>query len=102
MPADHDDLAIIWVKPNSAKRAVDVAHEAGCKRVWFSFQTGHSTAVDHARTLGMEVVEIGRCPIYYLDDQTPVCKAHTLLTKVSGTYNKPPQTNAGSKRRELW
>ncbi len=102
LPADHCDLAVIWVKPHSAKRAVDVAHEAGCKRVWFSFQTGHPDAVAHARELGMEVVEIGRCPVYYLEGAPPACAAHTLLTRLSGTRARPPQTDAAAARRELW
>ena len=55
-------------------------------RVWFSFLTGHRDAVARARELGMEVVEIGRCPVYYLDDKPGVCKVHTTLTKLSGTY----------------
>ena len=102
LPDDRADLAIIWVKPSSAARAVGVAHEAGCKRVWFSFKTGHRDAVAKARELGMEVVEIGRCPTYYLADQTGPCKAHTLITKVSGTYNRPPQLDPDAKRREMY
>ena len=39
LPDDRDDLAIIWVTPSSSSRAVEVAHEAGCKRIWFSFGT---------------------------------------------------------------
>ncbi|MCA9514914.1 MAG: CoA-binding protein [Myxococcales bacterium] len=101
LPADHDDLAIIWVHPHTAARAVDVAHEAGCKRVWFSFKTGHPSAVARARELGMEVVEVGRCPIYYLDDKTPACKAHTLMVKATGLYGQPPRTDAAPKRREM-
>lgn len=102
LPADHDDLAIIWVKPHSAARAVDVAHEAGCKRIWFSFQTGHRDAVARARELGMEVVEIGRCPVHYMDEMVGACKAHTALLKISGSYGKAPQTDPDAKRRELW
>ena len=50
----------------------------------------------------MEVVEIGRCPVYYMEDQFMACRAHTLLTKLSGTYGKPPQTDPEAKRRELF
>jgi len=102
LPADHDDLAVIWVKPHSASRAVDIAHEAGCKRVWFSFQTGHKDAVARAKELGMEVVEIGRCPVHYMDEMVGACKAHTAILKVSGSYNRPPQLDPDAKRRELW
>ena len=49
----------------------------------------------------MEVVEIGRCPIYYLDDKPTVCKVHTAMVKLSGTYKRPPQTDSDAKRREL-
>jgi hypothetical protein len=102
LPADRSDLAIIWVKPRSAARAVDVAHEAGCKRVWFSFETGHRDAVARARELGMEVVEIGRCPVYYSGPKNAMCAAHMLWVKASGTYGLPPQTDPDSKHRELW
>jgi len=102
VPDDRTDLAIVWVKPRKAKDAVDVAHEAGAKRIWFSFQTGHRDAVAHARELGMEVVEIGRCPVHYMADQVPACRAHTGLLKLSGSYKKPPQTDPEAKRRELW
>lgn len=102
LPEDRDDLAIIWVKPGSAARAVEVAHTAGCKRVWFSFGTGHRNAVARARELGMEVVEIGRCPIYYLANKPKACAAHTLLVKATGSYRRQPQLDSSTKRRELW
>lgn len=102
IPDDRTDLAVIWVKPRSAKAAVDVAHALGCKRVWFSFQTGHVSAVERARELGLEVVEIGRCPVYYMEGQQGVCKIHTLMVKASGTYSKAPQLDPSVKRRELF
>ena len=101
LPADHGDLAIVWVTPHVATRAVELAHEAGCKRVWFSFKTGHRDAVARARELGLEVVEIGRCPVYYMDKKIGACAVHTALVKVTGTYNKPPQTDAEGRHREL-
>ena len=102
LPPDRSDLAVVWMKPRSAKRGVLAAHDAGCKRIWFSFQTGHPEAVDQARGLGMEVVEIGRCPVYYIERRVPICAAHTALIKLSGAYKKPPQTDARAKRRETW
>jgi hypothetical protein len=101
LPDDRSDLAIIWVKPRSAARAVKVAHEAGCKRVWFSFQTGHRDAVARARELGMEVVEIGRCPVYYLDEKPGACAMHTFIVRMTGAYKLPPQIDSEAKRREL-
>ena len=102
LPADRTDLAIVWTKPRTAIRAVDLAHEAGCTRIWFSFGSGHRDAVAKARELGMEVVEIGRCPVYYLDDKPTGCKLHTAMTRVSGTYKRPPQLDANAKRREIF
>ena len=102
LPEDRGDLAILWVHPYSARRAVELAHEAGCKRVWFSFGSGHRDGVARAEELAMEVVEVGRCPIYYLDTKTAVCQAHTLAVKASGLYRRPPQTTADHKRREMW
>ncbi len=104
LPDDRSDLAVLWTHPHKAKGAVDVAHEAGCKRVWFSFQTGHRDAVAHARELGMEVVEIGRCPVYYLPTKgMPMeCRWHVRLTKLTGAHRRPPQTDPDAKRREIW
>jgi predicted CoA-binding protein len=101
IPSDRTDLAVIWVKPRSATRAVEIAHGLGSKRVWFSFLTGHRDAVARARELGMEVVEIGRCPVYYMDGQQAACVGHTLMVKLTGTYGKPPQLDPVAKRREL-
>lgn len=103
LPDDRGDLAVIWVHPKTAARAAETAHEAGCKRVWFSFKTGHRDGVARARELGMEVVEIGRCPVYYLNGpKTAVCGGHTAMVKLSGSYKKPPQTDPDAKRREMW
>ncbi len=102
LPPDRDDLAVIWVHPHTAVRAVDAAHEAGCKRIWFSFHSGHRDGVARARELGLEVVEIGRCPVYYLDKMTPACRAHAVMTRLTGTRRRPPQTDPEAKRRELW
>lgn len=102
LPTDHADLAVIWVKPHTAKQAVDLARAAGCRRVWFSFHTGHPEAVAHARELGMEVVEIGRCPIYYLEGAPTACRLHTAVARLSGTLARPPQTDPAAERRELW
>jgi len=102
LPDDCGDLAIIWVKPRSAARAVEVANAAGCQRVWFSFGTGHRDAVAKARDLEMEVVEIGRCPVYYLAKKPKACTAHTVLVKATGTYRRQPQLDSNAKRRELW
>lgn len=101
LPEDLGKLAVVWVKPRSAMRAVELAHEAGCTQVWFSFGTGHRDAVGRARDLAMEVVEIGRCPVHYLKDQVPVCRMHTTMMKLGGAYRRPPQTDPQAKRREL-
>lgn len=102
LPDDLGDLAVIWTKPRTAIKAVDLAHEAGCTRVWFSFTTGHREAVARARELGMEVVEIGRCPVYYIDKPVPICMGHVAMVKLSGTWSKPPQTDPDAKRREIF
>ncbi|MCO4772199.1 MAG: CoA-binding protein [Deltaproteobacteria bacterium] len=103
LPEDRGDLAVIWVHPKSAAEAVQLAHRAGCRRVWFSFHTGHRDAVAKARELGMEVVEIGRCPVYYLDGDLPsTCRAHRLLIAAAFGRNKPPQLDPDAKRRELY
>ncbi len=49
----------------------------------------------------MEVVEIGRCPLYYMDQKIVACKAHTVMVKVTGAYGLPPQTDANAKHREM-
>ncbi|MFT4979585.1 MAG: hypothetical protein ACI8S6_005497 [Myxococcota bacterium] len=102
LPPDHDDLAIIWVKPHTATAAVELAAAAGCERVWFSFKTGHRDAITRAAELGLEVVEVGRCPVYYLEGAPMACRLHTNMTRLSGTRRRPPQLEPDpSRRREL-
>jgi len=104
LPDDRDDLAIIWVRPHRAAEAVEVAHSAGCTRVWFSFGSGHRDGVAKAGELGLEVLEIGRCPVYFThgDNKPAACAAHTAMLKATGSYKKPPQLDPNAKRRELW
>ena len=104
LPDDRSNLAVIWVHPKRAKEAVEHAHEAGCTRVWFSFACGHRDAVARARELEMEVVEIGRCPVYYAQGsgKPAACAAHTAMVKLTGAYKKPPQLDADAKRREIY
>jgi hypothetical protein len=102
LPAEHSDLAILWVTPSRSLEAVNLAHEAGCTRIWFSFKTGHVDAVARAKELGMEVIEVGRCPVYYLEGVPTLCKVHSAMTKMSGTYARPPQTEPDRSLREMW
>ena len=50
----------------------------------------------------MSVVEIGRCPVYYLDGAPAGCAAHTALTRLSGTWKRAPQVDSEASRREIW
>lgn len=102
LPENHDDLAIVWVKPRRAREAVELAHRAGCTRVWFSFHTGHPEAIDRARDLGMEVIEVGRCPIYYLRGAPLACQMHAGIVKLSGTARRPPQRTLDKDQRIMW
>jgi hypothetical protein len=101
LPEDRNDLAVIWIKPRSAAGAVEVAHQAGCKRVWFSYKSGHRDAVARAGELGMEVVEVGRCPVYYMDAKAPGCKAHEYMVRATRLYRRPPSLEADPDRREI-
>lgn len=96
------DLAIIWVKPRRCREAVELAHDAGCKRIWFSFHTAHPTAIERAGQLGMEVVEVGRCPIYYLQGAPLACRGHAAMVRLSGTRRRPPQKTLDKKQRIMW
>ncbi len=103
LPEDRGDLAIIWVTPPTCVRAVEVAHEAGCKRVWFSFGTASRAGVERAHELGLQILEIGRCPVYYLKGAPTICALHTAMTKVSGTHRRAPVVQIHDKRpKELW
>jgi hypothetical protein len=102
LPADRGDLAVIWVKPNTSKAAVDLAHEAGCKRVWFSFHTAKPETIEHAKSLGMEIVEVGRCPVYYLDERPLACRAHAMMARLSGTTARAPQHTVDRDQRVMW
>jgi hypothetical protein len=99
---DLGDLALVWVKPRRSREAVELAHAAGCTRIWFSFETAHADAVERAVELGMQVVEVGRCPVYYVANTPPVCRAHTTMVRLTGTRNRPPQTSVGRNQRTVW
>jgi len=99
---DLGDLAILWVKPRRSTEAVEAAHAAGCTRVWFSFHTAHASAVERAEALGMEVVEVGRCPVYYIDGAPPACKAHAAVVRLSGTRGRPQQRTLEKAQRIMW
>ncbi|MFT7519535.1 MAG: putative CoA-binding protein [Kiritimatiellia bacterium] len=101
LPDDRGDLAIIWVKPRVATHAVEQAHLAGARRIWFSFGSGYPEAVERAKELGIQVLEIGRCPVYYLHQQPPMCAAHTLMVKLTGLHAQAPRTEPDVKQREI-
>jgi hypothetical protein len=101
-PGEVGDLAIVWVKPRRAALAVEHAHAAGCTRVWFSFFSAHPAAIDRANELGMQVVEVGRCPVYYLEDAPLACRCHTAVARISGTRGRAPQTTLDKAKRIMW
>ncbi len=102
LPDGIGSLAIIWVTASRCVDAVEIAHAAGCTKVWFSFKTATADAIAKAGELGMEVVEIGRCPVYYAHPKNAACKGHALMAKITGAYGKPPQTVLDAPRRELY
>ncbi len=95
------DLALIWVHAITAIKALELAHKAGCKRVWFSFGTGNSAAVALAAELGIQVVEVGRCPVLFLKERAGPCRVHGWFANATGLTGLPPQLDAGLSRREL-
>ncbi|MCO4747572.1 MAG: CoA-binding protein [Proteobacteria bacterium] len=102
LPRDElGELAIVWVKPKQAAEAVQIAHDLGLTKIWFSFQTATADAIDLAAQLGLEVVEVGRCPVYYAGGGHIGCRMHTLAARVSGLIGKPPNFEADKDRREL-
>ena len=98
---DLGELAIIWVKPKQAAEAVQIAHDLGLTKIWFSFKTATEDAVDLAAELGLEVVEVGRCPVYYAGGGHMGCRLHTAAARMSGLLGKPPNLDADKDRREL-
>jgi len=97
------ELAVVWVHPYRAAECVRLAASVGCTKVWFSFQTVSEEAVEVAAKLGLEVVEAGRCPVFYLENPSALpCKVHTLMARLMGARALPPQTRAGPGRRELY
>lgn len=102
LPEGVGELAILWVKPKRSVEAVEAAHAAGCTKVWFSFHTAHPDAIERATALGMSVVEVGRCPVYYLDGAPGACRAHATVAKLSGTRARPPQLTLLKDQRIMW
>lgn len=95
------DLAVIWVHAFSAVKALELAHQAGCSRVWFSFGAGNPDAVALAGELGIEVLEVGRCPVFFLNEQAGPCMVHAWVARTFGLTELGPQLHAGPGRREL-
>lgn len=95
------DLALVWVHPLTAVKAVELCHEAGCKRVWFSFDSANASALERAADLGIQVLEVGRCPVFFLENRTGPCRIHGWVADVVGLTDLEPQLHAGPKRREL-
>lgn len=95
------DLAVVWVHPFSVVKAVEWAHRAGCRRIWFSFGTISVAGLSRAGELGLEVLEAGRCPVYFLTERTGPCRVHGWVVDLLGVPELPPQTHAGEGRREL-
>ena len=103
LPEDWSgSLAIIWVLPILAAECTRLAAEAGCTKLWYSFQTVSAEAIKVADELGLEVVEAGRCPVYFLDGPKPMpCRLHTAAVKFTGTLALPRQVDFTTARREL-
>jgi|GEM_PF-1039709 len=103
LPDDLGDLAVVWVKPKRAVEAVDLAAKAGCTRVWFSFHSSRPDAIERAKSLDIEVVEVGRCPVYYLEGPSLLaCRMHRGMVTLSGTKKRPPQTTLDKDQRIMW
>ncbi len=96
------DLAVVWLHPYRAAEGVNLAADAGARRIWFSFHTVSEEALAVCKERGVEVVEAGRCPVFYLNQQVSLpCRMHTMMTRLSGAWALPPQTDAAASRREL-
>jgi predicted CoA-binding protein len=95
-------LAIIWVLPVLAAECTRMAASVGCTQVWYSFQTASPEALKVAEEHGMEVIECGRCPVYFFEGAKPLpCRMHTAAVKLTGTIDLPRQLDLDADRREL-
>ena len=103
LPADWGgELAILWVPPFRAAECTRAIAAVGCTKVWYSFHTVSPEAITTAADLQVEVVEAGRCPVFYLDGPKPMaCRLHTAAARLFGMRSLPPQTTASPARREL-
>ena len=83
LPKDElGDLAILWVKPSKAAEAVDVAHELGLTRIWFSFQTGRP------RRSG------GRCSTSTVSTRRVSCWRPCTVRRTSTTRRRWPRCSS--------
>lgn len=96
------ELAILWVPPFRAAECTRAIAAVGCTKVWYSFQTVTPEAISTAAEMAVEVVEAGRCPVFFLEGPKPLpCRLHIAAVRFSGALALPPQTTASSRRREL-
>ena len=79
-----------------------MAADVGCTKIWYSFMTVSPEALAVAEERGLEVVEAGRCPVFFMDGPKPLpCRMHTAAVRLTGTLGLPRQTTISDKRREL-
>lgn len=95
------DLAILWLHPASVPAGLEVAAGAGCKRVWFSFDTGSPGGIALAERLGMQVVEVGRCPVFYMSSRHGPCAIHGGVVQLTGLLDGAPRVAFQKGQREL-
>ena len=95
LPADHSDLAIVWMKPRSAIRGVETAH-AGCKKIWSaSKRPPRRGAAPAALDGGSRDRPCG----YYPNSWGCVPRAHAAVK--SADLGKPPQTIRREAARDV-
>ncbi len=79
---DGPELAVIVLKPENARKALEDAADAGAQKVWLVMNAASKENQEYAAKRGMQVVS--GCPMLFVDDPVFPHSIHRAIAKLFG------------------
>jgi predicted CoA-binding protein len=79
---EEPELAVIVLKPEDARKALEDAANAGAQKVWLVMNAASKENQEYAAKRGMQVV--GGCPMLFVDDPVFPHSVHRAIAKLFG------------------
>jgi predicted CoA-binding protein len=79
---EEPELAVIVLKPEDARKALEDAANAGAQKVWLVMNAASKENQEYAEKRGMQVV--GGCPMLFVDDPVFPHSIHRAIAKLFG------------------